>query len=197
VPGVIEAVLPRLDGLLLAGGPDVEPARYGQVPGPHTQPPSTERDEAELRLLAGAVDGGLPVLAICRGMQLLNVARGGTLVQHLPDVLGSAVHAPLPGAYSAHPVRVAGGSRLAAVLRRTDVGAVPTYHHQGLAELGAGLVATAWAPDGTIEAVEDPSVPFCLGVQWHPEAGADPALFLALVDAARRARSAARVLART
>jgi putative glutamine amidotransferase len=185
LPGVIEQVLPRLDGLLLAGGPDLDPHRYGAQPGPQTQPPSLERDDAELRLLAGAVDAGLPVLGVCRGLQVLNVARGGSLVQHLPDVLDGEEHAPAPGVYGLHPVTVSAGTRLADVLGRTVVDAVPSYHHQGIERLGDGLVATAWAPDGTVEAVEDPSLPFCVAVQWHPEAGDDPALFTGLVRAAR------------
>lgn len=185
VPGVVEAALPRLDALLLAGGPDVDPRRYGQEPGPNTQPPRPERDEAETALLLEAVDSGLPVLGICRGLQLINVARGGSLVQHLPDVLHSDEHAPAPGVYGSHPVEVKPGSRLAAVLGRTAVDGVPTYHHQGIDALGAGLVATAWSTDGTIEAVEDPSLPFCVAVQWHPEEGEDTALFEALVTAAR------------
>jgi gamma-glutamyl-gamma-aminobutyrate hydrolase PuuD len=182
LPGVIEGVLPRLDGLLLAGGPDVEPRRYGQEPGPQTQPSRPERDAAELSLLATAVDARLPVLGICRGMQVLNVARGGTLIQHLPDAVGHDRHAPSPGVYGEHEVRVAAGSRLATVIGEW-VG-VPTYHHQGIDRLGDRLVPTAWADDGTVEALEDPELPFCVGVQWHPEVGTEPALFEALVAAA-------------
>lgn len=197
LPGVIEAALPRLDGLLLAGGPDVAPRLYGEDAGPNTQPPRPERDDAELRLLAGAVARGLPVLGICRGLQLLNVARGGSLHQHLPDVLGDLGHAPAPGVYGDHPVTVGDRTRLAGLLGRTRVPGVPTYHHQGIARLGSGLVATAWADDGTIEAVEDPELPFCVAVQWHPEAGDDPSLFTGLVEAARAgaaARSASRMV---
>ncbi|MFZ0161190.1 MAG: gamma-glutamyl-gamma-aminobutyrate hydrolase family protein [Kineosporiaceae bacterium] len=185
LPGLIAGVLSRLDGLLLAGGPDVEPARYGQEAGPNTQPAQPLRDAAELDLLSAAVTSGLPVLAICRGMQLLNVARGGTLHQHLPDVLGNHDGSAGPGVYGTHPVTVAGGSRLAAALGRTEVDGVPAYHHQGVDVLGQGLIASAWAPDGLVEAIEDPTLPFCVGVQWHPEEGVDPALFRALVGAAR------------
>jgi gamma-glutamyl-gamma-aminobutyrate hydrolase PuuD len=185
LPGIVEALLPRLDALLLAGGPDVEPWRYGQEPGPDTQPPKPERDAAELGLLAGAVDAGLPVLGICRGMQLINVARGGTLHQHLPDAVGHDDHAPAPGVYGDHHVRVEAGSRLARALGGRAATTVPAYHHQGLDRLGDRLVATAWSGDGLVEAVEDPALPFCVGVQWHPEVGADAALFTALVDAAR------------
>ncbi len=194
-PGVVEAALPRLDALLLSGGPDVEPVHYGAEPGPDTQAPSRERDEAELGLLSTAVEAGLPVLGVCRGMQLLNVARGGTLHQHLPDVLGHAGHAPEPGVYAPHPVHVDPTSRLAGLLGRVEVESVPSYHHQGLDRLGDGLVATAWAPDGTVEAVEDPQRPFVVAVQWHPEVGTDPALFAGLVEAAR-ARSRSRAAAR-
>jgi putative glutamine amidotransferase len=192
VPDVVVAALPRLDGLLLSGGPDVEPVRYGAAVGEHTQPPNRDRDESELRLLTAAIDDGLPVLGICRGMQLLNVLRGGTLHQHLPEVVGSAVHAPHVGAYARHPVTVQAGSKLADVLGRTEIGEVPTYHHQGIDRIGRGLDRVAWAADGTVEAVEDPDLPFCLAVQWHPEVGDDPSIFRALTEAARTGAPVAR-----
>ena len=195
LPAVIAAALPRLDALVVAGGPDVEPVRYGEEPGEHTQPPNRDRDESELLLLAAAIDAGMPVLGICRGMQLLNVLRGGTLQQHLPDVVGSNLHAPELGAYASHPVSVKAGTKLAHVLGRTEIDGVPTYHHQGVDVLGTGLQASAWAPDGTLEALEDPDLPFCLGVQWHPEAGDDPALFDALAAAARAASMASSLVA--
>lgn len=190
VPGVIGEILDRIDGILIAGGPDVEPARYGAQPGPDTQPPSRVRDAAEAEVIIGAVERGLPLLGICRGLQVLNVVRGGTLIQHLPDVVGTDLHCPAPGRYGMHEVRVEPGSLLARVVggpggSLAERIPVPTYHHQGVQTLGADLVAVAWTDDGMVEAVEDPRLPFCLGVQWHPEVGDDPALFEGLVAAAR------------
>jgi putative glutamine amidotransferase len=191
LPGLIDQVLPRLDGLVVAGGPDVDPVRYGAEPGPDTQPPDRARDDAETGLLAAASELDLPVLGICRGMQVMNVVRGGTLVQHLPAVVGTDVHCPIPGRYAWHDVEVVPGSRLASALgaREGVPVSVPTYHHQAVDALGADLVVTAHAPDGVVEAVEDPRRPFWLGVQWHPEAGEDVALFRALVAAAAEAAS--------
>jgi putative glutamine amidotransferase len=184
VAGAVEELLPRLDGLVLSGGPDLDPARYGAAADPATAPPRLERDAVELALLAAATARHLPVLGICRGLQVINVARRGTLHQHLPDVVGTTDHSPAPAVYGRHPVRVTDGSRLAGALGWTR-SEVASYHHQAVDDLGAGLTVTATAPDGTVEAVEDPSLPFCLGVQWHPEAGDDLSLFRALVAAAR------------
>ena len=145
---------------------------------------SVPRDAAELELLDAATAAGLPVLGVCRGMQLVNVARGGTLCQHLPNDAG---HTPAPGTFGSHPVRIAAGTRLAGILGTNGDGVdVPTAHHQAVDRLGEGLVATAWAEDGVIEAVEPGAAgdPFLLAVQWHPEAGADPRLIGALVAAA-------------
>jgi len=185
VPGV-EAAVSRLDGLILSGGPDIEPARYGERTGPLTTVMRPGRDAAELALLNAALEAGVPVLGICRGMQLINVALGGTLIQHLPDVVGHEEHSPTPGSMGTHQVTVEpswSGSRLARILG-AGTHIVPTHHHQGTGRLGDGLAATAWAEDGTVEAIEL-DAPFVLGVQWHPEAGDDPALFLALVEAGR------------
>lgn len=173
----------RLDGLVVAGGNDVAPAHYGEEPHPATIVASGARDELELELVALASERALPTLAICRGMQVLNVARGGNLIQHLPDVVGHEGHSPTPGTHSSHRVRVRAGSRLAAALGWTE-GEVPTHHHQAVGELGKGLRAVATAEDGTVEALEDDGLPFMVAVQWHPEVADDPSLFAALVAAA-------------
>ena len=183
LPGIAAAV-GRLDGLLLTGGGDVDPGRYGAQPHPATSRVSGPRDAAELEVLGAAAAAGKPVLGVCRGMQLLNVARGGTLCQHLGDGAG---HTPAPGTFGSHPVRIAAGTRLAGILGANGAGVdVPTAHHQAIDRLGDGLVATAWAEDGVVEAVErsDAGGPFLVAVQWHPEAGADPRLIQALVGAA-------------
>ncbi|MEU8298289.1 gamma-glutamyl-gamma-aminobutyrate hydrolase family protein [Micromonospora sp. NPDC048909] len=174
-------VLRVLDGLILAGGADVDPARYGQLPAPRTES-RPDRDAGELTLLTAALDVGLPVLGICRGMQLLAVAYGGVLHQHLPEVIGHDGHRPAPGVYGTHPVRFAPGSLARAVMAGVD--RVNSYHHQGVADPGR-LTVTGWADDGVVEAVEDPDRPFVLGVQWHPENEADPRPVAALVRAGR------------
>ena len=190
VPGIEEA-LGRLDGLLLSGGGDIDPARYGAEAAPQTSTISESRDTAEFALVEAAMARQLPVLGICRGLQVINVARGGTLHQHLPDVVGHDGHSPVPGAFGAHAVRVGPGSRLGQILgaEAADVElTTPTHHHQAVDKLGSGLTATAWTQDGTIEAFEPEdtgSGPFLVAVQWHPEAGDDPRLFRALVAAAR------------
>lgn len=178
-------VLDAIDGLLLTGGPDLVPQRYGAEPGPMTVT-HPERDEAEFALVRRALEIKLPVLGVCRGMQLLTVAAGGTLHQHLPDVLGHEKHRPAPGVYGELEVRPEPGSRIAALLG--DDVTVHCFHHQGVADPG-GLTVTARADDGLAEAVEAVGDAFVLGVQWHPEVIRDRRLFGALVDAARRGRS--------
>lgn len=173
-------VLRVLDGIVFAGGADLGPQLYGADPGPLTDS-RPGRDAGELTLLTGAIEVDLPILGVCRGMQLLTVGYGGRLHQHLPDVLGHDRHRPAPGVYSAHGVRFAPGSRIAEVMAGSDK--VNSYHHQGVADVGR-LTPTGWADDGLIEAVEDPARRFVLGVQWHPEAEGDVRPFAALVRAA-------------
>ena len=176
-------VLDRLDGLVVAGGADVDPQRYGAPRDPRTGEPRPDRDAGELALLARAVERDVPVLAVCRGLQLLAVLRGGTLHQHLPDLAGSEGHGAAPGVYGDNAVRVAPGSRLAALVGETASWAC--HHHQALDRLGEGLTAVAWAEDGTVEAVELDGARFVVGVQGHPEVGDDVRLFAGLVEAAR------------
>lgn len=182
---VAAAATRRLDGLVVAGGADVNPARYGQRPGPEVTDWDDARDASELAHLAAADEAGLPVLGICRGMQLLAVAHGGVLHQHLPTMLRHDDHSGGQGTFS--PIRVSpvAGTRLADVLSGADV-TVSCHHHQGVAE-HPGLVASAVAADGSLHAVEAPGDRFVVGVQWHPEAGDDLRLFEALVAAARDA----------
>lgn len=177
-----EVVAERADALLLSGGVDLGSDLYGAEPHPQTQVPDPERDAFEAALLDACCSRGIPVLAICRGLQVLNVARGGTLHQHLPETVGNTDHLPTPGAFGRHEVRVATESRLFKILGR-DRASVPTHHHQAVDRIGTGLVPTAWADDGIVEAVEDSSEGFLVAVQWHPEAGEDLSLFLALVQA--------------
>jgi len=178
-----EEVMAVLDGLLLAGGADVDPGRYGQPAHPQTAGLRPERDSGELELLDAALAADMPVLGVCRGMQLMTVAAGGHLHQHLPELVGHDDHRPAAGVYGEHPVRVERASRLGSILgERVHV---RSYHHQGVVDAGK-LTVVGWAEDGTIEAVEDPSRAFAIGVLWHPEVGQDPRLFDALVDATHR-----------
>lgn len=180
--------LDALDGVIFSGGADVDPALYGAERHPATDQPQSRRDLGELALLRAALERDMPVLAVCRGVQLLNVARGGDLVQHLPDEVGSDEHKQVPGTFAVHPVDVKEGTKLGSLVGgRSDV---TSHHHQALGRLGDGLVEAAWADDGTLEAVEDPSQRFTLGVQWHPEAREDRALFEGLVAEARAYRDA-------
>jgi gamma-glutamyl-gamma-aminobutyrate hydrolase PuuD len=179
--------LDLLDGVVFSGGADVDPASYGAAAHPLTDPPQERRDRGELALLEAALARDVPVLAICRGSQLLNVLRGGDLVQHLPDELGHTDHRETPGVFSEHEVAVGAETRLGAVLGGSAT--VKSSHHQGLGRLGEGLVEAARATDGTVEALEDPSKRFAVGVLWHPEAGEDQRLFDALVEEARLYRA--------
>lgn len=184
----IDETLDALDGLLFSGGSDLDPELYGQEPHAETKGIVPERDRAELTLLEAALARDMPVLAVCRGLQVLNVARGGDLVQHLPDVVGDERHRHTPGTFSEHEVSVETGTRLAKVLG--DRAPVKSSHHQGVGRVGEGLHIAARADDGTVEAVEDPRHRFAVGVLWHPEAGEDRRLFEALVEEAREYRAA-------
>lgn len=183
-----EETVGALDGLVLSGGSDVDPATYGADPHPETRNVRPDRDRAELALVRAALARDLPVLAVCRGMQVFNVAHGGDLVQHLPDVVGHPNHRRVRGVFDDHDVTVRAGSRLAAVLG--ERAPVKSHHHQAPGRLGAGLVEVAWAEDGTVEGIEDPARRFALGVLWHPEQGDDLSLFRALVAEAGAYRAA-------
>ncbi|ORW08598.1 glutamine amidotransferase [Mycobacterium kyorinense] len=182
--GIAGRVLDGLDGLVITGGKDVDPATYGRPPHPASDEPGPERDAWEFALLRGALDRKLPVLGICRGAQVLNVALGGTLHQHLPDVIGHSGHRAGNAVFNTLSVRTVPGTRLAKLLGESAD--VRCYHHQAIAEVGAGLVVSAWDVDGVIEALELPGDDFVLAVQWHPEESLDDLrLFDAIVDAAR------------
>ena len=187
---IARSVISSLDGLIVAGGADVDPARYGREAHPRTGAPRTDRDAWEDALLAEAIAIELPFLGICRGAQVLNVALGGTLVQHLPDVVGTEKYQPAPAVFGEGEVMVEPGSRLEAVLGGSQTLPVHFYHHQALDDVADGLTVTARSDDGVIEAVELDSVPFGLAVQWHPEENAaDRRLFAGLVEAARAHRT--------
>jgi putative glutamine amidotransferase len=181
IESLAEAVLVGLDGLLLTGGPDLDPAHYGAERHPSTQSPRAERDAWELVLARCALERELPLLCICRGMQTLNVALGGTLIQHLPDHLGHDDHSPTVGVHGRHVVHTAPGTRIAGVFGpRAEVA---TYHHQAVDVLADGLVPTAWADDQTIEAAEYAGASWLLAVQWHPEVHNGEPLFAEFVAA--------------
>ncbi len=186
--GAVDETLDALDGLIFSGGSDIEPDLYDQEPHPETSGVVLERDSAELSLLRAALERDLPVLAICRGSQVLNIALGGDLVQHLPDLVGHDRHKELPGTFSEHDVAIESGTRLAGLLG--DHATVKSHHHQGYNRLGADLRPAARDGDGTVEAIEAPSLRFAVGVLWHPEAGEDGRLFEALVEEAANYRAA-------
>jgi gamma-glutamyl-gamma-aminobutyrate hydrolase PuuD len=183
----IDETLDALDGLLFSGGSDLDPSTYGQEAHPETNGTRPDRDRGELALLSAALQRDMPVLAVCRGSQVLNVARGGDLVQHLPDVIGDERHKHTPGVFADHDVRVEPTSRVGELLG--ERAPVKSHHHQGYGKIGEGLREVAWADDGTVEALEDPEKRFAVGVLWHPEAGEDAALFEALVEQARAYRA--------
>lgn len=157
----------RLDGLVMAGGADIEPARYGAAHQEGTDKPRTERDASELGLYRAAREANLPIFGICRGLQIMAVAHGGSLHQHLPDVVGNTLHRDAPGTFNDHGATFTPGSLIAELVGATDV-TVNSSHHQAVDSPG-DLTVTGYAEDGTIEVCEDPSAEFVLGVQWHPE----------------------------
>ncbi|MER6333593.1 gamma-glutamyl-gamma-aminobutyrate hydrolase family protein [Streptomyces sp. NPDC001034] len=176
-PELAAAAVARLDGLVVAGGPDVDPVHYGADRDPRTGPPALARDAWELALIEAALASGTPLLGICRGMQLLNVALGGTLVQHMEG------HAEVVGVFGTHPVKPVPGTRYASLV--PEATSVPAYHHQCVSRLGRDLVPSAHAEDGTVEAVELPADRgWVVGVQWHPEMGKDARVMEGLVGAA-------------
>jgi putative glutamine amidotransferase len=182
-------VLDGLDGLIVTGGKDVDPARYGQQPHTATDEPRRDRDDWEDALLTAAIERQLPFLGICRGMQVLNVSLGGTLHQHLPDVIGSTRYNAGYGTFSENAVEVHAGTRVGDLLDDAPALAVHSYHHQAVDELGTGLAVSARSDDGTVQAVELQSVPFGVAVQWHPEQNPDDLrLFAGLVEAAKEYR---------
>jgi putative glutamine amidotransferase len=179
----VAAILDRMHALILSGGRDLGPATYGAEADPHTDPPAAERDRFELALARGAVERDLPVLGICRGMQTLNVGLGGTLIQHLPDRLGSDRHRAKLGVFAEHDVRLEPGS-LAVRASKSERVTVKSHHHQGVELLGEGVVASGFSePDGLVEAIEVPGRRFALGVLWHCEEDERSALFGSLVGA--------------
>ena len=187
---IAASVLSRLDGLIVAGGKDVNPARYGQERLPTTDEPRDDRDEWETALLLAAIDANVPFLGICRGLQVLNVALGGTLHQHIPEVLGTDRYTGVDGVFKENDVIVDNGSRIAGVLGGGETLVGKSYHHQAIDALAPGLSIGARSDDGTVQAVEVEGVDFGLGVQWHPENTPDDLrLFAGLVQAAKEYRA--------
>jgi putative glutamine amidotransferase len=182
-----DRVLDLLDGLILAGGRDVDPAAYGAEPHPATDPPRAERDAFEIALARRAMERDIPLLGICRGMQVMNVARGGTLVQDLPEHVGDERHRRTLGTFEGndHPVRLDDRSLAAAAAGETRHPTL-SHHHQGVDRVGRGLEVCGWSDDDDLpEAIEAPGLRFALGVQWHPEADPQSRVIAALVEAAR------------
>ena len=180
----VEDTLDVLDGLVVTGGGDLHPSTYDAEAHPATSPAGLERDRSELALLEAALARDMPVLAVCRGSQALNIVRGGDLVQHLPDDLGvDGRHKEMPGLFAEHDVRLDAESTLGSLLGGEST-SVKSHHHQGFGRLGTGLREVAWAEDGVVEAIEDDSQRFAVGVLWHPEEGEDLRLFHELVQQA-------------
>ena len=185
------AVLERLDGLILSGGPDVDPRRYGRARGFKTQSPHPDRDQTELALLSAAADAGKPVLGDCRGAQLLNVWRGGALEQHIYDTAGRLDHGD-DGQFAQRWIQVSDGSWLRTAVGDSTVGAC--HHHQAVGVLGRGVIPVAWAEDRVVEAIELDDVPNVIGLQWHPEESGDSRIFAAFIATVRAARDQLRAV---
>jgi putative glutamine amidotransferase len=180
-----DALLDRIDGLLVAGGADIDPASYGAERHPETGITWPERDRFELAVVRRAIEREMPVLGACRGAQILNIALGGTLHPHLPELIGTDVHRHTPGVFGDHEVVLEPGS-LAATAVGSERALVKSHHHQGIADLGDGLVATGWSPDDQlVEALELAGHPYVLGVLWHPEEDEASRVIASLVEAAR------------
>jgi putative glutamine amidotransferase len=182
---VVEHLVNMVDGLVIPGGWDVDPSLYGQKAHPKTDTPRAERDEWEQALIREAIRQDVPLLCICRGEQMLNVTLGGTLHQHLPDVIGTGHYQPGGYQFNAIPVEIRPDSKLGRLVDAKVLEAVHVSHHQAVDKLGEGLIATAWSTDQVVEAIEHPNRRFCLGVQWHPEhLPEDKTLFHGLIEAA-------------
>jgi len=185
----VPSLIARIDALVVAGGGrDVDPSLYNEAPHDQTDIPDHRRDRFEILMIRAAIEADLPFLAISRGLQILNVARGGTLIQHLPDRLGTESHKPDPVKMTMHDVQVSAASKLGRVLGGTAQ--VPAAHHQAIDRIGSGLLTVAWTPDQVVEGVELQGHKFGIGVQWHPEEGDDARIFEALVAAAKPATPA-------
>lgn len=190
VDEVAAETVAALDGIVITGGPDIDPAAYGQAPHPETGVPRTQRDAWELALLEAALERDVPVLGICRGAQLMNVAHGGTLIQHLPEAAGATDHRDGVARFGSTRVSLRTDALPGSILgAQLDVSC---YHHQAIAALGSGLSVTGRAPDGTVEAISVDGADFAVGVQWHPETDRELRLFAALAAAAARRGNAAR-----
>lgn len=188
-PGRAAATVETLDGLVLSGGADIDPERYGARPHPQTGPIRDDRDNWEIALVQAALGRDIPILAICRGIQVLNVALGGDLIQHLPDVVGNSDHCETFGKMGRHDVRLAETGIIGGILGNRAT--VATHHHQAVDNLGSGLIPTGWAADGIIEAVERAKSTWVVGVQWHPEAHDGAELFAAFIAACKHSVSVA------
>jgi putative glutamine amidotransferase len=186
-PDAVAAVLDRIDALVVTGGADIDATHYGAEPHPEADEPRPARDEWELALVKGALERGMPFLGICRGTQVLNTARGGTLIQHLPELLGHKEHEGDGDQFGRVSVDTVPGTRVASLHPERSI--VPVYHHQAIDEVGEGLVVAARSEYGVVEAVEDPDAPFCIGLQWHPEQDERPEIFHAVIEAARAYRA--------